>query len=47
MNYTLDNLDSFGVWFLNGPDNYANYNFVREVSAARLLLGYGYVMGSC
>ena len=41
MSYTLDNLDIFGVWFLEGPDNYANYNFVREVSAARLWLCYG------
>ena len=31
MSYTLDNLDIFGVWFLDGPDNYAHYNFVREV----------------
>ena len=46
MNYTLDNLDSFGVWFLNGPDNYANYNFVREVSAARLWLCYGLGYGA-
>ena len=28
--YTVENLDSFGVWFLNGPDSYAYYNFVRE-----------------
>ena len=34
MSYTLDNLGSFGVWFLEGPDSYANYNFVREVRSA-------------
>ena len=28
--YTLENLDSVGVWILSGPDSYAHYNFVRE-----------------
>jgi hypothetical protein len=38
MSYTMDNLGSFGVWFLEGPDSYASYNFVREVRSASFSL---------
>ena len=29
--YTLENLDRVGVWYLDGPGHFAQYNFVREV----------------
>ena len=31
MAYTLENLDRVGVWYLDGPGHFAQYNFVREV----------------
>ena len=33
MAYTLENLDRVGVWYLDGPGHFAQYNFVREVSS--------------
>ena len=33
MAYTLENLDRVGVWYLDGPGHFAQYNFVREVIA--------------
>ena len=31
MAYTLENLDRVGVWYLDGPGHFAQYNFVGEV----------------